>query len=81
MKAFGSVQGGPWHLVNQVGSSAEGKSRLQNLDGTIVSIQPGGGVGSRPEGTDGPWEQCAIEGGVAVFTVEGVCWPFAVRNA
>ncbi len=81
MKAFGNVNGGPWQLVEELPSGADGKVRFQNPDHTIVSIQPGGIIGTRPDATDGPWEQAVVDGGIATYTVEGVCWPFAVRNA
>lgn len=80
MNAFGNISAGPWQLVEVI-HGHDGKSVLQNPDGTVVSIQPGGIIGTRPPGTYGPWEECVISDGIAVYTVEGQCWPFGIREA
>ena len=80
MKAFGSLSSGPWGLVDQIGSSAAGKSRLQNGDGTIVSVQPDGSIQSRPAGTDGPYEQAVVDAGIITYAGTGKAWPFGLRN-
>lgn len=80
--AFGSVNGGKWQKVTQIGSSAAGKSRLQNPDGTIVSVQPDGTVESRPDGSDGAYEQCVVSNGVVTFNpVDGLVYPFGIAEA
>lgn len=52
-------------------SSAAGKSVLYNAAGMVLSMQPGGVVDYRPEGTDGPWEQATLTDGAAVYVVNG----------
>ena len=81
MQAFGSINAGPWKLVEVVASHDAGKSLLVNGDGSIVSVQPDGSIQSRPPGTDGAWEQCVISGGIALFAGTGQCWPFGIRQA
>lgn len=81
MKAFGSINAGPWALVEQLGSGTSGKSRLAYPDGLVVSVQPDGSLETRPAGTDGAWEQCTIDGGIAVYAGTGKAWPFGIRNA
>lgn len=80
MKAFGSINAGPWIPVEQVDSVAPGKVRFVRDDSSVVSIQPDGSIGSRDPGTDQSWEQATVSDGIAVYTVEGQCWPFAVRE-
>lgn len=82
MKAFGDINKGPWQLVNVNPSSAAGKSVLSRPDGTVVSVNPDGGIESRPAGTDAAWEQCVIDGGIVTYCADGVrVYPFALKNA
>jgi len=65
-----------WHQASLQGSARSGYSRLVHADGTVVSMQPGGGYGlpmangTRPPGTDGPWEQGMPDGGFLVYTTD-----------
>ena len=52
-------------------------SVLENLDDTIVSIQPGGEVESRPAGADGGYEKCRVQGSVATFKPVDKFYTFA----
>lgn len=46
---------------------SNGGTVLENLDGTIVSIQPDGRVETRPSGADGGYERCTVNGNVATW--------------
>lgn len=48
-------------------SVSNGGTVLENLDGTIVSIQPDGSVQTRPAGADGGYERCTVNGNVATW--------------
>lgn len=67
---------GRWHSAFSVGSSRSAYQRLVHADGAVVSMQPGGGYGvgaengTRPEGTDGPWEQAMPDGSFYVYTTD-----------
>ena len=67
-----------WHQVKVTGKT------LANVDGTILSLNPsvpqpwadGGHYGpyyftAMPAGTDGPYEQCAINGSNVVYNPTG----------
>ena len=67
---------GHWHPAALDASSRAGYSLLINDDGTVVSMQPGGGYGhgaangTRPAGTDGPWEQGLKDGSFLVYATD-----------
>lgn len=42
-----------------------------DTSGFVVSIQPDGRFDTRPNGTAGPWEQCAKDGSLNVVTYSG----------
>lgn len=48
-------------------SVSGGGTVLENMDGTIVSIQPDGRVESRPADADGGFERCNVAGSVATW--------------
>ena len=56
-------------------SSLAGKWILFNDDKSVVSIQPNGNVDTRPEGTDGPFEQFDLIGDKFVSANEGCVAP------
>jgi hypothetical protein len=64
-----------WRRCTKLTSSAAGKIRLQNDDGTIVSIQPDGSEQTRPDGTDGGYEQCEPLDDVVVYAYDGLVAP------
>ena len=52
------------------------------LDGQVRSVQPGGAIQTRPSGTNGNYEQVAVDGSIATYapsfegTVEIYQYPF-----
>ncbi len=60
-----------WRLVKVTGST------LCNSDGSVLSLNPDGPAptsyhwSSRPAGTNGPFEQAAIDGGIVAYNPEG----------
>lgn len=57
-----------WLRGKLIPSGRDGYQRLQLPSGEIFSMQPGGTYGSRPPGTDGPWEQLKVTASVMAFT-------------
>ncbi len=66
-------------------ASINGVQVLENLDGTVRSLNPNGPApttyywSARPAGTNGPFEMCAIDGGVVAYNPLGdepVLFPF-----
>ena len=61
-----------WKLVKVIGTT------LCNSDGTVLSLNPDGAPpttyhwSTRPAGTNGPFEQAAIDGGIVAYNPEGI---------
>ncbi len=63
--------------VKAVSPVSNGGTVLENVDGTIVSIQPDGSVQTRPPGADGGYERCQINGNGATWQpAPGVYYTF-----
>jgi hypothetical protein len=77
---FGPLSGGAWtHRVVPVASSHPGCSRLQQEDGSILSVQPDGRIETRPSGTDGPYEWCLVTGSAVVYAPDTAhSYPFGL---
>lgn len=39
--------------------------------GAVLSVNPQGGLETRPAGTTGPWERCKIQGNCLIFRPSG----------
>ena len=57
---------GEWIVASRL-ISAGGKVVVENLDGTVMSVQPDGRVESRPAGSAGAYEQATIVGNNLAF--------------
>jgi hypothetical protein len=44
-----------------------GNVTVQNVDGTVMSVQPGGAIESRPAGSAGGYEQARASGTLVTF--------------
>ncbi len=46
--------------------------------GVVISVQPDGTIQTRPPGSNGPYERCAIDGNLAIYCPDGIHqWAFA----
>lgn len=54
-------------LLATIHPQGGGKVTLSNPDGTVISVNPDGGVETRPKGTAGPWELCIVNGLTAIY--------------
>ena len=54
-------------LIDVGGQVVGGKVVVENLDGTVMSVQPDGRIESRPAGSAGAYEQATIVGNNLAF--------------
>lgn len=54
-------------LIARVNPQPNGQVTLSNADGTVVSVQPDGSVGTRPAGTNGAYELCSLNGLTVIY--------------
>lgn len=73
-----------WYLTKPVGSTLtiygpntltcdldNGAGSRPAIDGDVISVQPDGSIRARPSGTNGAYEQVALNGGCAAFNPVG----------
>lgn len=59
-------------LADHTNDQGDGTVTISMADGMVVSCQPDGSLQFRPDGTNGPWERCVIDGPLATFNPDGV---------
>jgi hypothetical protein len=76
------MMAGPSHFLpgDLVASGREGYVRVVLPDGEVLSVQPDGSLGTRPEGTDGPWEQAKRSGSVLAYSVNGNVYGLVIMD-
>ena len=67
MIAVGTTPLTDWVVARRVVDVGGGKVVVENLDGTVMSVQPDGRVESRPAGSAGAYEQATIVGNNLAF--------------
>lgn len=77
MSSFDTNKG----LIAYQSIKPSGQAGCVNLilpDGSVFSCQGDGSAGTRPSGTDGPWEQGQVSGSVVTYHVDGVYHSFGM---
>lgn len=65
-------------VAKALNAQGDGTYTISNLDETVMSVNPQGGVETRPAGTNGAWERCTRLGNVVYFNPIGeAVYPFA----
>jgi hypothetical protein len=85
MIAFGSSPLAPLQTAKSLLKVSDTEFVIVLQDDEVLSCQPTadgsfGSWGTRPKGTDGPWEKCTVEGNIVTFRPSAKALSFLLIN-